>query len=225
MIICHPLRLIYIKTKKVGGTSFEIALSKYCGPDCIITPITSNDEEFRQKLGFRSAQNFEDPIWKNDQGVPAAQTRGKFFNHITAAQAQKLVPAKIWEGYRKVAIYRSPFDTIVSRYYWEGGPRTGLDFGEFVAKFPQYLIENIIIAPPDPKFVDTPLLYDRLQEDVASLAIPGLAELMSGIKAKSRLRPESERDIAKIYGEFPRAKFIIETICAKEIAHFGHKIP
>ncbi len=39
MIICHPLKLIFIKTKKVGGTSFEVTLSSFCDDDSIITPI------------------------------------------------------------------------------------------------------------------------------------------------------------------------------------------
>lgn len=47
MIICHPLSLIIIKTQKVGGTSLEIALSKYYGPACIITPIPDLWRTFR----------------------------------------------------------------------------------------------------------------------------------------------------------------------------------
>jgi hypothetical protein len=43
MNISHELKLIFIKTKKVGGRSFEIALSKYCGPGCVITPISLDD--------------------------------------------------------------------------------------------------------------------------------------------------------------------------------------
>ena len=58
MIIYHPLKLIFVKTKKVGGTSFEIALSKYCSGNCIITEILPEDEQLRQELGFQPAQNF-----------------------------------------------------------------------------------------------------------------------------------------------------------------------
>jgi hypothetical protein len=58
MIVCHERKIIFVKTKKVGGTSFEIALSKFCGPNCIITPITPADEDLRKSLGFRGAQNY-----------------------------------------------------------------------------------------------------------------------------------------------------------------------
>ena len=41
MIISHKLKLIYIKLYKVAGSSFEIALSKYCGEHDIV-PMGSN---------------------------------------------------------------------------------------------------------------------------------------------------------------------------------------
>lgn len=59
MIISQDLQRIFLKTKKVGGTSFEMALSKYCGEVDVITPITPNDEAQRKSLGFRSAQHFQ----------------------------------------------------------------------------------------------------------------------------------------------------------------------
>jgi hypothetical protein len=54
VIICHPLKLIFMKTKKVGGTSFEIALSSFCDDDSIITPISPADEQIRAGLGYRA---------------------------------------------------------------------------------------------------------------------------------------------------------------------------
>ena len=59
MIICNPLKIIFVKTKKTAGTSFEIALSKFCESDCVITPITPNEEALRKSLGFRTAQNYK----------------------------------------------------------------------------------------------------------------------------------------------------------------------
>ena len=61
MIISHKLKVIYIKLAKVTGTSFELALSKYCGPDDILTPIGKNGGEYREFGGFLEAQNYMDP--------------------------------------------------------------------------------------------------------------------------------------------------------------------
>ena len=58
MIICHGLKLIFVKTKKTGGTSFEIALSKYCNADDIVCDISEGDELIRADLGFQGPVNF-----------------------------------------------------------------------------------------------------------------------------------------------------------------------
>ena len=63
MIISHKLKCIFIKPKKVGGTSFEVALSKYCGDKDIITPISNDDETLRKELGYRGSQNYENPFF------------------------------------------------------------------------------------------------------------------------------------------------------------------
>ena len=57
MIISHRHRFIFIKTRKTAGTSIEIALSRYCGPSDVITPITLSDEPYRGQFGY-SAQNY-----------------------------------------------------------------------------------------------------------------------------------------------------------------------
>lgn len=62
MIISHKYRYIFLKTNKTAGTSVEIALSRFCGPDDIITPITPEDEEIRRELGYPGPQNYLIPF-------------------------------------------------------------------------------------------------------------------------------------------------------------------
>ena len=52
MILSHRYRYLFLKTNKTAGTSIEIALSKFCGPDDIITPISPEDEAIRRRLVF-----------------------------------------------------------------------------------------------------------------------------------------------------------------------------
>jgi hypothetical protein len=59
VILSHTWKFIFIKGKKIAGTSVEIALSAICGPEDIITPILPRDEIDRLKAG-RASQNYSD---------------------------------------------------------------------------------------------------------------------------------------------------------------------
>ena len=58
MIFSELHNFLFLKGRKVASTSFEVALSKICGADDVITPITPVDERHRINLGYRHAQNF-----------------------------------------------------------------------------------------------------------------------------------------------------------------------
>lgn len=63
MIVSHKHKFIFIKTAKSAGTSIEIALSKFCGSEDIITPILpAEDERKRKQLGYKGQQNFKVPF-------------------------------------------------------------------------------------------------------------------------------------------------------------------
>lgn len=221
MIICHPLKLIFFKTKKVGGTSFEIALSSFCDFQSIITPISPADEQTRQALGYRGAQNFDQPQWQD-----GSTSNGVFFNHMTARQAKALIPADIWDSYTKVTIVRDPYDAMISRYFWEGGANTGLDFGTFVSAYRCFLTENTQIAPlGGPAAMDHYLRYDHLEEDVTALGIEDLWQRFTAIRTKSEQRPRQGSSVQDLYAQYPQAVDVVASECQPEIDRFGFKRP
>ena len=72
MILSHKHKFIFIKTKKTASTSLEIVLSKLCGKDDIITPVSeltwtgqirrfekNNEEDLRKKINAPNPQNFK----------------------------------------------------------------------------------------------------------------------------------------------------------------------
>lgn len=101
----------------------EIALSKFCGPDDVITPILAEDEEIRKRLQYRGPQNFRVPF--HDFGIRdfarfAIGKTGKtrFYNHMKAKLVKQFISDDIWNSYFKFCIERNPFDRCVSNYYW-----------------------------------------------------------------------------------------------------------
>ena len=58
MLVLHDLKLIFVKTKKTGGTSLEMALSKCATAACIVTPLTEEDDKIKSQLGLPGSQNW-----------------------------------------------------------------------------------------------------------------------------------------------------------------------
>ena len=124
MIISHKYRFIFIKTRKTAGTSTEIALSRFCGPDDVITPITDEDEALRQSLGYPGPQNTQIPLgrfrpadwWNSLRQRKLVQ----FYNHAPASFVRDHIDPETWNSYFKFAFERNPFDRAISIYYWGG---------------------------------------------------------------------------------------------------------
>jgi hypothetical protein len=55
MILSEMNKFVFIKGKKVAGTSVEVALASICGSNDIITPITPIDEQCRVSSGQPAA--------------------------------------------------------------------------------------------------------------------------------------------------------------------------
>ena len=53
--------LVFIKTRKTGGTSVEIVLSSWCGPDDICTALAPEDELMRLEYGGMPRNHSADP--------------------------------------------------------------------------------------------------------------------------------------------------------------------
>lgn len=210
MIICHPLRLIFIKTKKVGGTSFEIALSKFCGPDCIIAPIGRQDEDIRKQLGFRGPQNHtrSERIGFARPGHPNEAIQGDFSAHDTAEKIHTQIGV-IFDQYLTVSIHREPMDFLVSQYFQkethrnlQKTQRSRTPFAEWYFGNRGNVFRNDIIAPRrGPHACDVILRYENLADEISKLdTLPhDFLDTFSGISAKGSNRDENSRDARKFF--------------------------
>ena len=129
MIISHKHKFIFIKTARTAGTSTEIYLSKYCGPNDILTPF-SIAEEGHVPRNYRS---FFNPIpeiikilkTKNlikrkeiRKTIKHFSRRKRFEHHVPAWLIKERISKKIWNNYFKFCIERNPWDKVVSGWNW-----------------------------------------------------------------------------------------------------------
>ena len=235
MIISHKLKCIYIKNSKVAGTSFEIALSKYCGPDDIIAPI--GEENMRISLGGCGKQNY---TYFDHEG-----REHKYRSHTPSKQIKDNIPPKVWDSYLKIATIRCPYDTLISRYYFYRWRRSRASRAKIVTKmkslfsfnrtskadFLHFINNNFSLNKKSNVFkkvayfkrididgkiaADFLIRYEHLDEDIkeleAKINCPGLLDTFQNVRAKGNTRPRRTAPY-EMYSIYPEAKSIIDEI-------------
>ncbi len=131
MIISRSRNFIFVRTKKVAGTSIEFSLSRHCGDDDVITPIRNDIE--RAALGvwprnFMRLPRLEDEYRAVIAGGDAArllQTQKEmrhdmvFWDHISAGQIRDRVGEEFWNKSYKFSVTRHPYEFVLSLMYFQ----------------------------------------------------------------------------------------------------------
>jgi hypothetical protein len=226
MIISHRHRFIFLKTRKTAGTSIEIALSRICGAEDIITPIMPEDEEIRQETGGRGPQNHRLPYraytLKDWGRLLIKGRRLQYYNHVTAKLVKQWIGDEIWNSYFKFAVERSPYDQAISRYFWRTRDmQIKPDFESFLRALDLGLLSNWPIYTIDDQVaVDQVIQYSNLNSEFdAVIKELNLAESLSLPFSKAGFRKEINDS------EFFNAasRRIIEESCAREISAFDYQ--
>ncbi|MEA5536723.1 sulfotransferase family 2 domain-containing protein [Crocosphaera sp. XPORK-15E] len=229
MIISHKYKFIFLKTAKTAGTSLEIALSRFCGENDIITPIVEEDEAIRKSLGYPGPQNYkflpitaEKKLFKE----PKSMT---FYNHISAREIRSWLHDEIWDEYYKFCFERNPWERVISLYYHYISYLTEeeklLSFSDFINLdlitglrqwgFNIYTINNEIV-------VNKVYLYENLEAELENiflqLNLPGKILLP---RAKGTYRKDKKS--SKIMFNQKEIEKIAQ-LFEKEIKLFGYKI-
>ena len=218
MIVSHEHGFVFMKTRKTAGTSVEIALSRVCGEDDVITPVTEADEALRRAHGGRGPQHFESP----------PNLERKAFNHMPVSMVRKMLGRKRFESYFSFAIERNPWDAVVSLYHWRNrdtGSRPPLpSFGEYVASeaVETFAAKNQrIYRIKGGVAVDRVLRYESLASDLATvwteLDLPGTPDLPH---AKGGTRPPGP-SYRSYYDDASRDR--IAELFAAPIAELGYE--
>jgi len=228
MIVCHEQKLIFVKPKKVAGTSVELFVSKFCGEHDIITPLSPEEEQHR--LG-RKGQNWRLPgnkrnralrLLGNTLGRPSLGYAG-YYQHMPAREIRRLLGPEIWDSYFKFTVERNPWDRQVSLYHWHyRGRSSAPPFESFIRNplrrkvSPNYDIYSI----GGEVAVDFVCHYHRLEQDLAVvLERLGLEGPVTLPRAKSGFRKEKKhwRDYYT-----PQTRDIVAGWYRREIDAFGY---
>jgi len=229
MIISHKYKFIFLKTSKTAGTSIEIALSKFCGPDDIITPISPKDEELRRSLGYPGPQNHTSAIWGYTifdilKMIYKRRKKIRFYNHIPARKVKAYIGKEVWDSYYKFCFERNPWDRVVSQYYWRNKSEPRPPMAKFLESkhirvlkkrgFGVYTIHGKIAADKICKFEN---IVEELNTIRKKLGIPEMLDLP---RAKSSSR-QDKRSYREILGEGDKNK--IAKIFQDEINLLGYE--
>jgi len=198
MIISHKHKFIFIKTKKTASTSLEIALSRICGEEDIITPNDKRDEILKKKYAGLAPQNYSLPYkhygLKDWAKLILRKEKKMFKHHNTAEEIKKYISKDIWDSYYKFCFERHPLDKAISHYFWLGrrvkfnSVQDYIDNGgiDRIRGFHSYSINGKVA-------VDKVYKYENLDESLLDLSQKlGLEETIkiSNINAKSFARKD-----------------------------------
>ena len=246
MIISHRHKFIFLKPRKVAGTSVEVALAQHCGDDDIVTPIVAFN-----------------PNWDEDQYAHPGKPWPGYGRHSTLMRVRKRLGQELWDDYFKFAITRNPWDLVVSQYHWatrmDGGhPHMGYvgrslrrfwdsplrvrrNFARLGVSLAQRMLRMDVVTfeffvghmlhyyePNDPFYFDRSgsvgldflIRYEHLQHDFTlvceRLGLPATA--LPSLKTKSR---GERRHYSTYYDD--EARELVAKMYHRHIEHFGYR--
>jgi len=210
MIFLEDPNLLFLKTRKTAGTSFEISLSRHATEGDIVTPISAVDEILRRRVGGVFPQNWAntpeaerafraavDTFAASSEGAAAPvfmrrfKKQAVFFNHFGPDIVCPRIGEDRFARALKVTICRHPYDQLVSQAFFR--LRHGqADFSVAVDRILEKPHPNSTLYLLEGKpVIDVFLRYETLDADLAALERRTGLDLLSAMpKAKAGFRKD-----------------------------------
>ena len=221
MILSHKHRFIFVKVPKTASTSIEVALSRVCEPNDIVTPISEED--------LRADAPPRNYIRADLQGTRLLRSDGRldpdpkvdFFNHMRLDTLMSYVSSDVFEKYFKFGFVRNPWDRIVSLYHWSLVTESicrKASFADFVRSKPHAPSVWGQLSVDRKLALDFVGRYEHLEQDFESalrmLNLPSIPL----IHVKAGIRPP--RPYRDYYDDELRE--FVAMSCRREIETFGY---
>ncbi len=214
VLISHEKKFIYTKTAKTAGTSVEVYFEKYCAP--------SDEYQFSHSRDFM----------ESNVGIIGARgafdEKPKWYSHMSLKQIKAQLTNQQWSNYFKFCVIRSPFDLMISYFYFKHRDLGVKDMTKQkqLRLFRTWLQDNHVRNKNKYQIngklcMDYFIRYEKLNEGIqdvcAKIDVPFESDRIQKLKSGYR---NSEIAISEFYDA--RSRKIIETKFAFEIAHFNY---
>lgn len=241
MIISHRHRFIFIHCRKSAGSSVEVVLARYLGcwdikiggwGDARANGVRPNLRTLLCLFHPRAIPTVIKRILSGRSPISAINraTRDCYrrVGPRSSAATMAHVLGTVWDKYYKFCIIRSPYDRLISDYYWEtSGMEAPPEFAEYVSNLEKkygdsgdghdgnwnlFTIDNQIAVD---KCIRYESLYEELEEVCGRLGVPWdgwLPKAKSGYRKKENLYTEKEIEA-------------VRRLARKEIELFGYEPP
>lgn len=202
-IISFEHRFIFVKTRKVAGTSVEAYLRQFADQGDIVTPLVPRDEQWCVERGlqshnYSSSRELETRYMELSRlgEFEAAMELLKemprqFVNHMPAAKIKLILERRgyRWEDFYSFTIDRHPYSWLLSvllynneAYHAEG--RLTLDLADINKRAIEFInsesfagrLNSSLYAQAGTLLVNEVLHYERLQDDLSRVLTPLIGE-------------------------------------------------
>lgn len=195
MIISHRHKFIFLKTHKTAGTSFQIALSRFCGPEDIISRLHESDLIELESAKGKGRQNDVVPFSKynrSDWFQYLIRGRRQYFSeHLSEYNLRRWLGPVVWNSYYKFCFERNPYDKVLSYYYWRTR-NSEMKMDAFLEEKLNTLSDFTMYSSSDKIIVDKVFLYEELEKSIDSLEVKfGFKIEMEDVRAKANYRPSN----------------------------------
>jgi hypothetical protein len=170
VLVCHPKRFIFMKTRKTASTSVEMYFERFCVPEGTF----ANTEGVRQTIS---------EVGIVGSRLKARRPEDKWYNHIGAREVRSMLGRATWDEYFKFATIRNPFSKLVSSYLFHNRlayPETEAEMARVRQDFDRYVRgswfkrrrwknDRNIVAIGGKFQMDRLIRMEHLHEDVRSV--------------------------------------------------------
>jgi len=209
-LVSHMNKFIYIKNRKVAGTSVESFFGKYCCDPTLDYTYTHEMDESVTEFGIMTRRmKGKSDKWDNP--------------HIQAHEILNIVGEDVFNEYYKFCVVRNPWDRLISAHYWLLR-HTPISNSVLKDNFKKYNIDNwSVFTINNIPICDYYIRYENLESDIIKLCgILNIKDYDIKNLPKHKRQARSKNDTYHKYYDKELQDMVYQK-CKPEIDYFNYK--